>query len=252
LSTMFIDFRRFSTIVSIFTDFQRFASIFMAFHRFSKTSIDFHRFSPIFTDFQRFSAIFSDFHRFSAIFHDFYRFPTILGRPAVSGSIGNKSPDSGRPAVQKSLPQGEKGPDVSTNCQPNPRSKTLTKRSSREQGEKTLTKRSRCQCQFWATKSRPDLATTCGHFKKRKKTKCPEVSANSGCKQGGRLGEVPEPKKLSIFRAADFASGLPGFRRRRGNPFGPYLHARIPKITVVCRTQASSNYMHIYILQPMK
>ena len=77
-------------------------------------------------------------------------------------------------------------------------------------------------------KSQPSI----GGFFVRQKRKSPRGSANSGRKKGGPPREFPI-LKLSIFRAADLASGLPGFRGRRGFPFGPYLHARIPKMTVV-------------------
>ena len=148
---------------AVFTDFHRFSTIFNDFQRCSAISNNFQRFSSIFNDCQRLSSIFVNVHQLSSIFTDFQRFSTILGRPAVSGSIGKKSTDSGRPAVQKSPFRGEKSLGVSANHFPRPQSKTLTKRSSREQGEKTSTTESGCQCQLFSTKSRPDLATTRGH-----------------------------------------------------------------------------------------
>ena len=114
---------------------------------------------------------------------------------------------NGRPAIQKSPFRGAKGPNQGANCQPSPQPKTLTKGSSRERGEKTSTKRSPHQCQFWATKSRPDLATTSGHFKKRKKRNVPKSVPILDAKKGVGSGRFPN-LKLSIFRAVDFA----GFR----------------------------------------
>ena len=107
-----------------------------------------HARPSIFNDFQRISTFFNVFQCFLPFFNVFKRFSTILGRPAVSGSIGNKSTDSGRSAVQKSSFRGKKSLGVSANHFPSSQSKTLTKRSSREQGEKTSTTRSGCQCQF--------------------------------------------------------------------------------------------------------
>ena len=77
-------------------------------------------------------------------------------------------------------------------------------------------------------KSQPSI----GGFFVRQKRKSPRGSANSGRKKGGPPREFPI-LKLSIFRAVRFAWIWPPAWRRRGFPFGPYLHARIPKITVV-------------------
>ena len=46
----------------------------------------------------------------------------------------------------------------------------------------------------------------------------------------GRIRFVPVPRR----------------KRRRDIPFGPYLHAHVPRITVVCRKQTPSNYLFIF------
>ena len=194
--------------------------------------IDFLRFSTIFIDFQRFATFFNVFQRFSTFFNVFQRFSTILGRPAVSGSVGEFR---GR-FLSTFGSNIDFCPDNSANCLHSPQSKTLTKGSPREQGEKNV----RLSVPTFGA---PNLALAWGPFFAPDPHFSHGNSANSGRKTGAQPRYNPI-FKCTIQNFAEFArfARFRGIWARRGNQDRTYLSRAHPQDYGRKTTQTPSNY----------